>query len=216
VYDRAITSFTTKWYAEVLQLIPENSRVLDVGIGTGTALLANAELLRAKHISVVGVDYDAGYVERCQRLIAEHDLSRQVSCVCCSFYDFKPADERLFDYVYFSSSFMIMPDRPGAVRKAVDLLVDREDGRLFFTQTFELQKNTFLEWFKPKLAYLTSIDFGQVTYVEDFDEALHQGGAIAVRTLRIEDGMAVEGTRESRLVVARSDIYVRPGVEVPS
>jgi SAM-dependent methyltransferase len=216
IYDNTVTSFTTKWYAEVLDVVPEYSRLLDVGIGTGTALLANANRLRAKHITVIGVDYDENYVEKCRALVHERGLSSHISCVCGSFYDFKPPDGLLFDHVYFSGSFMILPDRAKAVRKAVDLLVDREDGRLFFTQTFELRKNSFLEWLKPTMAYLTTIDFGTVTYVEDFDEALHEGGAIAVSTKKIEDGMSVEGARESRLVIARSDIYVVPAVEVAS
>jgi Methyltransferase domain len=216
IYDNAVTSFTTKWYAEVLDAVPEYSRLLDVGIGTGTALLANANRLRAKHITVIGVEYDENYAEKCRALVHERGLSSHISCVSCSFYDFKPPNGLLFDHVYFSGSFMILPDHAKAVRKAVDLLVDREDGRLFFTQTFELRKNSFLEWFKPTLAYLTTIDFGTVTYVEDFDEALREGGAIAVSTKKIEDGMSVEGTRESRLVVARSDIYVVSAAEVVS
>lgn len=208
IYDNAIVSFTTKWYAAVLDEVPENSRLLDVGVGTGAALVANAEVIRLKNLTIVGVDYDAAYIDRCKELIEKHRLSRNVTAVCCSFYDYSPPDSRLFDHVYFSGSFMILPDAPGALRKAVELMRDREDGRMFFTQTFELQKNSLLEWVKPKLAYWTTIDFGNVTYVEDFDAALHEGGVVSVRSSRIHDGKAVEGTRESRLVVARSTIYV--------
>lgn len=208
IYDHAIVSLTSQWYAEVLDELPENSRLLDVGIGTGSALIANSSRLRAKNISVVGVDYDQAYIERCNVLINENKLTDHISAFSCSFYDFKPLDPRLFTHVYFSGSFMILPDRPGALRKAVDLLADREDGRIFFTQTFELKKNTLLEWVKPKLSHWTTIDFGNVTYVEDFDSALNQGGVIAVSTKRIEDGKSVEGVRESRLVKARSILYV--------
>lgn len=208
IYDNAIVSFTTKWYSAVLDEIPANSRLLDIGVGTGAALVANAEIIRLKNLTIVGVDYDAAYIDRCKDLIEKNQLSRHVTAVCCSFYDYTPADSRLFDHVYFSGSFMILPDAPGALRKAVDLLRDREDGRLFFTQTFELQKNTLLEWVKPKLSYWTTIDFGNVTYVADFDAALNEGGAISVRSTRINDGKVVEGTRESRLVVARSALYV--------
>lgn len=208
IYDKAIVSFTSQWYARVLQELPTGSRLLDVGIGTGAALVANADAIRLKNISVVGVDYDAAYIERCQELILEHRLAQNVSAVCCSFYDYTPEDGRLFDHVYFSGSFMILPDSAAALRRAVDLMRDREDGRLYFTQTFELKKNTMLEWLKPTMTYWTTIDFGNVTYVEDFDAALHQGDSIAVRSVQIEDGKAVEGKRESRLVIARSTLYV--------
>lgn len=208
IYDSAIVSLTTKWYAEVLDELPQNSRLLDVGIGTGAALVANASRLRAKQITVVGVDYDSAYIDRCKALIADQGLEEYISALCCSFYSFKPLDSRLFNHVYFSGSFMILPDKAAALRKAVDLMVDREDGRIFFTQTFELKKNSLLEWVKPKLAYWTTVDFGDVTYVDDFDAALNQGGVIAVRTKRIEDGKTVEDVRESRLVIARSILYV--------
>lgn len=213
VYDSAIVPFTTRWYAEVLDELPSNSRLLDVGVGTGAALVANEAKLRAKNITVVGVDYDKAYVDECKANIERAGLGDVVTCFCADFYDFTLPDERLFHNVYFSGSFMILPDSPKAVRKAFDLMVDREEGRLFFTQTFELQKNTMLEWFKPALAYVTSIDFGRVTYGEDFDAALAEGNAIAVMTRRIDDGKAVEGVRESRLVIARSTMYVNLGTE---
>lgn len=213
IYDKAIVSFTTRWYADVLSDLPDGTRLLDVGIGTGAALVANADLIRAKNLVVVGVDYDAAYIKRCQELIAEKGLGRQVSAECCSFYDYAPSDGRLFDHVYFSGSFMILPDSPGALRRAVDLLTDREDGRLYFTQTFELRKNSLLEWLKPTMSYWTTIDFGQVTYIEDFDAALFEGDCISVRSVRIHDGKATDGVRESRLVVARSTLYVTEETE---
>jgi SAM-dependent methyltransferase len=210
IYDRVIVSFTAKWYASVLSQLADGSRLLDVGVGTGAALVANADLIRAKNLTVVGVDYDTAYIRRCNTLIEEHKLGAHVSAVCCSFYDYAPtpSDPRLFDHVYFSGSFMILPESAAALRKAVDLLRDREDGRLYFTQTFELRKNTLLEWVKPTMTYWTTIDFGNVTYVEDFDSALADGDVVAVSATRIADGKTVEDVRESRLVVARSTIYV--------
>jgi len=46
IYDRAILPLTASWYAEVLGRVPERARLLDVGIGTGGALVAHAELVR--------------------------------------------------------------------------------------------------------------------------------------------------------------------------
>ena len=39
VYDALILKMTTRWYEAVLTKLPENSIVLDVGIGTAGALL---------------------------------------------------------------------------------------------------------------------------------------------------------------------------------
>jgi SAM-dependent methyltransferase len=195
--------FTSKWYQEVLYNIPPGSRILDVGIGTGAALVANAALVREKNLRVVGVDYDADYIEKCKDLIASYSLSDNISATCCSFYDYK--DEERFDHVYFSGSFMILPDAQGALRHALELLRDTTNGRLYFTQTFELARNAFLEKIKPILTYFTSIDFGSVTYVEEFEKVLQEAGVVVVSSTRIEDGKASRG-RESRLVVARSSL----------
>jgi hypothetical protein len=54
IYDFIIVKMTSRWYKQVLTLLPENSTVLDVGIGTGRALLNNADLLRRKNIKVFG------------------------------------------------------------------------------------------------------------------------------------------------------------------
>lgn len=201
VYDGAIVPFTSKWYQKVLCSVPPGSRILDVGIGTGSALVANADILREKHITVVGVDYDAAYIRKCQDLITLGGLSDYISATCCSFYDYQ--DEERFDHVYFSGSFMILPDAVEALRHGLRLLKDDTNGRLYFTQTFELERNTFLEKIKPALTYITSIDFGRVTYVEDFEKVLQEAGVVVMSSTRIEDGKASR-RRESRLVVARS------------
>lgn len=213
VYDKAIVSLTTKWYLKVLQEIPEGSHILDVGIGTGAALVANASTLRARNISVVGVDYDQAYVITCQRLISEARLEKHVTVVHDSIYDFTPRDNRLFNHVYFSGSFMILPNPVAALQKVIELLVDREDGRIIFTQTFELKKNSFLEWFKPKLMNLTTIDFGNVSYEGDFEDAVHEAGLVIETSEVIDDGNKVDGVRESRFICARSMLYVPRGTE---
>mmetsp|Transcript_26885 Transcript_26885/g.104342 ORF Transcript_26885/g.104342 Transcript_26885/m.104342 type:complete len:152 (+) Transcript_26885:1905-2360(+) len=90
IYDAFIVSFTAKWYSAVLNRLPEGAHILDVGIGTGTALLRNASQIRDKKIRVTGVDYDQSYVLKCKKEIAEHDLEQSVSVVHASIYDFLP------------------------------------------------------------------------------------------------------------------------------
>ncbi|PXF41136.1 Carboxy-S-adenosyl-L-methionine synthase [Gracilariopsis chorda] len=213
IYDNSIVNFTSRWYQSVLELIPENSHILDVGIGTGAALINSSSILRARNITVVGVDYDEAYVQTCRENIASAGVSNMVSVVQADIRDFSPPDERLYDHIYFSGSFMIIPDQVNVLKKVVDLLVDRQDGRIYFTQTFELQKNSLLEWLKPRLSMITTIDFGQVSYQQDFEDAIAAAGVAVESSEVIDDGKTKPNVRESRLICCRSKLYVESVAE---
>lgn len=171
IYDAAILPLTTSWYAAVLGRVPEHARVLDVGIGTGGALVANAETLRAKNLVVTGIDIDADYIARCRRLVVERGLADRVEPRLESAYDHRGGP---YDAVYFSASFMLLPEPQRALEHASSLLTGH--GRLYFTQTFENTRSPFMERLKPVLRALTTIDFGRVTYEDEFRAELETAG----------------------------------------
>jgi len=103
-----------------------------------------------------------------------------------SFYDYKPPCP--FDGVYFSASLMLMPDPVDALMKAYDMLA--EDGRIYCTQTFEEKKNKFMEKLKPLIKFFLTIDFGQVTYVKDFEKTVDKAN------LKIEDNIIIGGSKQ--------------------
>lgn len=171
LYDLTIVPLTASWYEAVLTRLPRGCRLLDVGIGTGGALLTQADRVAAQDLHVTGVDIDADYVARCARQVARRGLSQHVTARVESIYDHQGGP---YDAAYFSGSFMLLPDPPAAVRHVVSLL--SPGGRLWFTQTFEHERSPFLERMKPLLRRLTTIDFGRVTYEDEFRRALDAGG----------------------------------------
>jgi SAM-dependent methyltransferase len=195
LYDFAIVPLTAGWYRAVLTRLPPRCRLLDVGIGTGSALFANADLIVAKEIQVVGIDVNAAYVESCRRGAARHGLDTRVVAQLESVYDHRGGP---YDAAYFSGSFMLLPDPPGALRHVGSLLAP--GGCIYFTQTFEHRRSRVVETCKPLLRFLTTIDFGRVTYEHEFRRALEQGNTDleAVHTLR------ASRRRSSVLVVARA------------
>lgn len=170
LYDLAIVSLTASWYEAVLSRLVHGCRLLDVGIGTGGALLTHADRIRALDLRITGVDIDGDYVARCTRRVARHGLTHHVTARVESIDDHRGGP---YDAAYFSGSFMLLPDPPAAVRHVVSLLTP--DGRLYFTQTFEHERSPALERLKPLLRRLTTIDFGRVTYEDDFRRALEAG-----------------------------------------
>jgi cyclopropane fatty-acyl-phospholipid synthase-like methyltransferase len=193
-YDAAIVGMTADWYRAVLGRLPSGCRLLDVGIGTGAALLANAALLLEKDLRVTGVDVDAAYVERCRRALARHGLEDRVA-VRLESIDAHAA--RPYDAVYFSGSFMLMPNPVGTLRHVRSLVV--RGGPVYFTQTFEHRRSRAVELAKPWLRRLSGIDFGRVTYEADFRATLAEAGYHAVELEPLRPGPR----RTAVLVVAR-------------
>lgn len=79
--------------------------------------------------------------------------------------------------------------RVAELRAAVELLADREDGRIAFAHTFHLQKSAWREWLAPNLAALTSLNthqFANVVYQGDFEQCLHLANVAVVRTYNLD------------------------------
>lgn len=171
IYDVAFSPLTTRWYAEVLRRLPMGSHLLDVGIGTGGALSKNARLVRERDLRVTGVDIDPDYVRRSQRNLEKAGLDDLVDVMAESVYDHKGGP---YDAVYFSASFMLLPQPARALQHVASLL--SSEGRVFFTQTFQEKRSALVERAKPLLGRVTTIEFGQVTYEDDFLSTIDRGG----------------------------------------
>ncbi len=194
IYDAAIARMTAQWYGAVLDRLPPRCRLLDVGIGTGSALLAHAELIVHKDLRITGVDVDAVYIERCRQAVQRRGLAERIEVRLESIYDHRGGP---YDAAYFSGSFMLLPDPSLALRHVGSLLT--AEGRMYFTQTFERRQSRTLEIVKPLLRLVTTIDFGRVTYEPTFRRALAMGG------VALEDLTTVHAGRQrsSILAVAR-------------
>jgi len=163
IYDLLILRLTSRWYAEVLARVPEGAALLDVGMGTAGALLANADAVKRKRLRIVGIDVDADYVARARRRLGDSSLADVAEVRLESVYDHRGGP---YDAVYFSGSFMLLAEPEQALRHCCTLL--KPDGRIFFTQTIQKQPARWMEVLKPMLKRITSIDFGRVTYEDDF------------------------------------------------
>ncbi|MCC5882040.1 MAG: class I SAM-dependent methyltransferase [Halomonas sp.] len=194
IYDTLILRLTSRWYAEVLERLPEGAAVLDVGVGTAGALTANAETVRRKGLRITGIDIDADYIERARSRLAEAALGARAEVRLESVYDHHGGP---YDAAYFSASFMLLPEPERALRHCASLLAP--GGRLYFTQTIQQRPSPRMEWLKPMLKRLTSIDFGRVTYEEAFKAQLDVAGL----TLDEFIILSRHSSRASCLAVAR-------------
>jgi ubiquinone/menaquinone biosynthesis C-methylase UbiE len=196
LYDVVIVAMTAIWYRSFLVRVPVNAHVLDIGIGTATSLLHNRDIVVSKRLQVVGTDIDADYVRAANENVVRCRLEEQVRIVCTPRYTGGP-----FDAIYFSGSFMIIPDKAKYLADMALMLRSKEHSRVYFSQTLEKPGavGTFMEYFKPLLKWLTTIDFGTVTYRADFEKHVRTAG------LEIEEVSVVKAGRfrDQVLVIAK-------------
>ena len=193
IYDTLILKLTARWYTAVLERLPDGAALLDVGIGTAGALLANAELTTRKKLQITGIDIDPDYVERARQQLQASSLHERSEVLHESVYDHQGGP---YDAVYFSASFMLLPEPERALRHCCSLL--KPGGRIFFTQTIQSKRSRWMEALKPMLRRATSIDFGRVTYEEDFKAQIEAAG-LTLETFTI---LERHGNRASCLAVA--------------
>jgi len=201
IYDVAVISTTAKWYKAVLDRLAPGSVVLDVGIGTGSALARNSMLVRQRTLSIHGIDYDPDYVRRCQQVLRRAGLSSSCTVRCVSVYDLPETGG--YDAVYFSGSLMIMPDPKAALIKAKHMLNHKPTARIFVTQTFEKNKNPVLEMLKPLLKFITTIDFGHVSYEPVFLQQV-KAAELAVEEFITLHGAFHSSSSQYKLAILKS------------
>ena len=171
IVSRPVTSYT---YHRLLQRLKYHSvifknmeAILDVGVGTGTALNCIVPSIN-KDVNIVGVDIDEHYVNYCKKLF---EKMNNVSIFLQDFNEFDE-DYKKFDIILFSSSFMLMPDKRKTLEKARKLL--KKGGKIYFILTLFEKKKKIVEKFKPMLKYLLTIDFGEALTEKIFFEILEK------------------------------------------
>ena len=107
-YDFHIDN-THEMYTIVLNQVPVGSKILEVGIGNGTCVDKNADLIKKKKLHIDGIDIDKEYLEVCNIKITQNDLHDQVTA---KYQDLLALDADVygkFDYVFFMESFPVIP-----------------------------------------------------------------------------------------------------------
>lgn len=150
--------------------------VLDIGTATGGPLKTIINIF--DNARVLGIDYNPLYIPACKKLFEAHE---NVEIRQMNYYDLeKEEPETMFDVIIFGSSFMILPDQTKAIEIAQSTITAylgklNRGGKIYFLLTLYEEKNfvnKILEYIKPMLKYLSTVDFGRVTYRVEFEDFL--------------------------------------------
>ena len=189
-----IVSNTPSFYRFVLEnQIRPNSRILEVGIGNGSCIVQNKDLIVRKNLKIVGIDIDDDYVALCLGRIQDAELSSRVTVQNQDLLTF--VDDSKFDYILFSESYPVIPT--STMCRMMDhcrlLLTDAgprsgpneglpsegipsegipSEGQVVFIHNLESEYSPFRGFVKPLLRYVPGVwvDFGKLTTHQDFDQ----------------------------------------------
>ncbi|OPL11633.1 MAG: hypothetical protein AVO39_04765 [delta proteobacterium MLS_D] len=166
LYKLIIDDVTDICYGNCLDFFPRNSRILDVGIGNGIMLETYHRLIKLKNLDITGIDVNRHYLKHCQKMIHRHGLEDSVHIHNTAVESYIPPGNEYFDFVLFSMSFMLFDDQHYVLERIRPWL--KPGGEVVFFQTMFKNHSFFLDVVKPRLKYITTIDFGRVTYEDTF------------------------------------------------
>jgi ubiquinone/menaquinone biosynthesis C-methylase UbiE len=200
LYSLIVADVTDGCYRTVLDYVRPGSRVLDVGIGNGAMIKRHHRAIVDRQLRIVGLDINPRYLAHCDQLVRTYGLRDRVQLHELSVEDYAPSTPSHFDYILFSMSFMLMDDQRSVLARVLPWLTPH--GEILFVQTMFRQRSRWLEFIKPRLKYLTTIDFGQVTYEAHFFSLLDDMGLVVAED-RVIKKECFRG--EYRMVAARAD-----------
>jgi alpha-N-acetylglucosaminidase len=174
VYSLIVSDVTDSCYRTCLPLLRPSAKVLDVGIGNGDMIRTHHALIRAKALSITGLDVHREYLSRCDQLIKAYALQEYIRTELTPVEAYAPPSAGYFDVILFSMSFMLLGDPRCVLRRIRPWLAPT--GEVIFVQTMFSHVSRFVEFVKPRLKYVTTIDFGRAIYAPDFFRLLRSEG----------------------------------------
>ena len=94
-----------------------------------------------------------------------------------------------FKFIFFSFSFMLMPDQLKALEVSKRILDKSEESRIAMVLTLNQNKNSLLSWIKPLIKRWTTVDFGNVIYEDDLFSVFDSAGLEVTKKVRVQKGM---------------------------
>ena len=165
IYNFFIGNYTQILYKDVLSNLPDNSKILDVGIGNGFSLTQNYVLLKQKNIKVDGIDINQIDINFAQQNVNLYDLNNHVNVEC---KDIFTINSKNYDYIYFSNSYSVIPDIDKMINHCRENLL-KIDGEIIISTTLEHKYNYYKNFLKSNLKFIPFLfDLGRLVILSDF------------------------------------------------
>ena len=149
-------------YNQILNQISEESTILDIGCGTGI-YFDNQDVVNCiidKKLKIHCVDIDQDAVAICKERVKKNGIYLNVTCDTCNLLNIDSA----YDYILFIESFPVIDLE--LFNKMLNHTKKITKNVILFHNLVR-EKTIFLDYIKPNIKYLTSIDMGRLTSLDD-------------------------------------------------
>jgi SAM-dependent methyltransferase len=161
---------TPNLFYSVLKEIPESSNILDFGCGSGICYkkIDTINLIVKSNHRITGIDINKFAINKFQNKINSNSLAGKIDLKCGDIFAMKINEK--FDYVIFSESApLLSPEFLIQVSSHIKTNLLKEGGKLIFINNLAENPQFITRVIKPKLKYITTIDFGRVIVKNEFD-----------------------------------------------
>ena len=170
LYDLFATKYTKEWVRKSLLDIPKNSLILDVGIGNGSATLANIDVLVQNNIKIIGIDINENYINECKKKIKKMHMENYIEVFCENIYKWKT--DLKFDFILFSDSYAVIPNVHFMIMHSSKFL--NKNGRFIIVTALFNKRTDFKRFVKKNLKYLIGVDLGDMMLYSNLMEFIKQ------------------------------------------
>ena len=161
---------TPNLFYSVLKEIPESSNILDFGCGSGICYknIDTINLIVKSNHKITGIDINKFAINKFQDKINSNSLAGKIDLKCGDIFTMEI--NKKFDYVIFSESApLLLPEFLIQVSSHIKTNLLKEGGKLIFINNLAENPQFITRVIKPKLKYITTIDFGRVIVKNEFD-----------------------------------------------
>ena len=86
LYNEIIGSYSKDLYKNFFEKIPNNSCILDIGIGNGYAICENSDLINEKNLKIIGIDIDFSSILTCRENVNKNNLNSNIYSISILYY----------------------------------------------------------------------------------------------------------------------------------
>jgi 2-polyprenyl-3-methyl-5-hydroxy-6-metoxy-1,4-benzoquinol methylase len=160
---------TPKLFYSVMKDIANNSNILDFGCGSGACYKNNdiINLIVKSNQKITGIDTNEFAIENFRTNVSRSLLASRMNLKCGNIFT-QNFDEK-FDCVIFSESApLLSSDFLVEIVSYIKYNLLKTNGKIIFINNLVENPQFIINFMKPKIKYITTLDFGRVMTVGEF------------------------------------------------